>query len=219
MDLTILHYTSNALPEAFAEKVRLSLLECIGDKYPIISISQKPMNFGKNICVGDIGRSVHNIYKQALIGAKEATTKYVACSEDDCLYIPEHFDYRDDTFSYNVNIWKVHDASIYFTSGRPIFASCIAPTELMVNTLEERFKKYPKEGMAKPYDFGEPGGYEWRLGLPKVEFRMFRTDIAILQFNHRYSKHGRRRITSECTSTIELPYWGKAKDVWERVHG
>ena len=219
-DLTIIHYTSNALPEEFASRVREMLLECVGDKYPIISISHKPMDLGKNICVGDIGRSIYNIYVQALIGAKEATTKYVACSEDDCLYVPEHFDYRDniDTFCYNINTWKVHNAEIYFSSGRPIFSACIAPTELMISTLEERFKKYPRADMVKPYNFGEPGGYEWRLGLPAVEYKMFRTETPILSFNHRYATHGRRKVSPKSMVIDELPHWGKAKDLWNRVY-
>ena len=222
-DLTIIHYTANALPDSFSSKVREALIQCIGDKYPIISISHKPMEFGTNICVGYIGRSIYNIYVQALIGAKAATTPYIACAEDDCLYIPEHFDHREqvDTFCYNVNTWKVHNANppIYFTSGRPIFSACVAPRDLMISTLEERFRKYPKDGIARPYDFGEPGGYEWRLGLPKVEYKMFRTSIPILAFNHKFATHGRRRITQYDTSAMELPFWGNAKDVWDRIHG
>lgn len=219
-DLTILHYTANALPAAFASKVRDHLVQCVGDRYPIISISHKPMDFGINICVGDIGRSVYNIYKQALIGAQHAETQYVACSEDDTLYVPEHFDHRQDvdTFCYNENHWKIHDGSVYFTGGRVIFSSCIVPRDVMAEVLTKRFEKYPEPGMVKEFNFGEPGGYEWRLGLPEVKYRTFRTDKAIIAFNHRYATHGRRRISDRSTVVTELPYWGQAKTLWEEIY-
>jgi hypothetical protein len=215
-DLTILHYTANALPEAFAQRIRDRLAACVDGKYPIISISQKPMDFGENIFVGDIGRSVYNIYRQALIGAKSASTEYVACSEDDTLYVPEHFDYRGDTFCYNDNHWKIHDGSVYFTSGRPIFSACIVPREIMIKTLESRFEKYPRPEMVKAFNFGEPGGYEWRLKLPEVKYHTFHTDKAIIAFNHRYATHGRRRVSG--TVVTELPYWGPEKSLWEEIY-
>ena len=41
--------------------------ESAGDT-PIISVSQKPMDLGNNICVGDVERSSQNGYMQLLIG-------------------------------------------------------------------------------------------------------------------------------------------------------
>ena len=101
-DCTILFYTANLISENFASKVREHLLEsCNGT--PIISVSHKPMDFGKNICVTGLEVSAYSVYRQILIGAKEAKTKYVSCCEDDALYVPEHFEHRpsDDTFYYN----------------------------------------------------------------------------------------------------------------------
>ena len=76
-DLTVIYYTANYLNNRFADRVREQLIRAIGQT-PLISVSHKPMDFGENICVGDIGRSVYNIYKQVLIGARAAKTKYVA---------------------------------------------------------------------------------------------------------------------------------------------
>ena len=64
---TIIYYTSNKEDEAFEGKTRKKLLEVCGD-IPIISVSQKPIDFGKNICVGDVGACDANLYRQIQIG-------------------------------------------------------------------------------------------------------------------------------------------------------
>ena len=100
-DLTILYYTANTLHEPFATKVRDILWQAKGD-YPLISISQKPMDYGQNIVV-DFPRAYLSIYKQILVGAKAATTDFVAFAEDDCLYTKDHFNSfrpKDDEFAY-----------------------------------------------------------------------------------------------------------------------
>ena len=107
-DLTVIYYTANYLNNRFADRVREQLIRVIGQT-PLISVSHKPMDFGENICVGDIGRSVYNIYKQVLIGARAAKTKYVATAEDDVLYSPDHYLYKPEpgTFAYDVNKWSI----------------------------------------------------------------------------------------------------------------
>src|SRR5574337_272588 len=110
-DLTIIYYTSNWLDTHnpyFLANTKKQLLKAIGD-LPLISVSQKPIALGKNICVGDIGRSHLNIYRQILIGAKAAKTKYVALAEDDILYSWEHFHEHlpeKGKFAYDINKWS-----------------------------------------------------------------------------------------------------------------
>jgi hypothetical protein len=76
MDRTILYLTDNTLDEKIADLCKKQLLKEAGD-IPIVSVSQKPMDFGKNICVGEIGRSWMSLYKQQLEGLKANKTKYV----------------------------------------------------------------------------------------------------------------------------------------------
>ena len=109
-DLTVIYYTSNFIPDKFMEYTKHHLLKA-AENTPIISVSQKPMNFGKNICVGNIGRSHLNIYRQALRGAKEAKTRYIAMAEDDVLYSPGCFTRHTPTpgvFAYNRNVWCIY---------------------------------------------------------------------------------------------------------------
>jgi hypothetical protein len=193
----------------------------MGFGIPIISISQKPMDFGHNICVGHIGASIYNIYLQILAGAKETKTEFVACCEDDALYTLEHFQHRpeSDTFSYNMNRWSINK-DVFFFRERINMSMCIAPTDLMVDTLSKRFEKFPAPLIREKGElvgFGEPGRYEGKLGLPEVKMELFKTSIPSIVFNHRPSVGGVRKIIKKDIVKRELPYWGNAGSLWEEM--
>ena len=219
-DLTILYYTANKIPEYFAKSVREDLIRVTENKIPIISISQKPITFGMNSCVGEIGASAYNVYFQILVGAYLAQTKYVACCEDDTLYSKEHFTVRpeDDFFFYNINRWILEEFGLFRYRNRTTMCACIAPTGLMISTLEERFKKYPKDpctGLA----FGEPGRVEPRLRLPVPHMFYFRTQEPILTFNHRHGLGNPRKASELDIMQPELHPWGNASTLWREIHG
>lgn len=213
-DVSIIFYTANLISDYFATKVRENLLaSCNGT--PIISISHKPMDLGENICVSGMEVSAYSVYKQILMGAKKAKTKYVACAEDDALYVSEHFKHipPDDTFCYNVNRWSV-TRDFYFYRERRLMSMCIAPTELMIDTLETRFAKYSE---CTPH-FGEPGRFEHKLGLPAVKIDSFRTKIPTLTFVHRPSLSGKRKLFPNDVIEKILPHWGSATELWDRIY-
>lgn len=94
-DLTVIYYTNNQEKPAFAERIRQVLLGVIGD-LPLISVSQEPMDFGRNICVGKVGSSSQNAYRQLQIGAQEAKTTYICTAEADFIYPREYFEFIPD---------------------------------------------------------------------------------------------------------------------------
>src|SRR3989344_2306960 len=143
-DLTALFCTSNVVPQKWAAYHRQVLTEAIGD-CPVVSVSKEPIDFGLNI---EDEPHVNSYYWQMLRAAKLAETPYVAIVEDDTLYTKDHFtSFRPplDTFAYNLHRWSL------FTWGAPLFswknnfagAACIAPRELFIEALKERFAKYP----------------------------------------------------------------------------
>jgi len=217
-DITVLYYTSNRIEEPFATNVRNHLLSFISKGTPIISISQKPMNFGNNIYVKDLNPSIYNIYKQIYIGASAVSTRYIMCAEDDALYNLEHFQYRppDDAFGYNLNKWMVN-GNFFFHRNRVNMSTCVAPTDLMVNTLEVRLTKYPDPEM-KLVKWGEPGRFEEFLGLPIVKMDLFKTEQAVLTFNHRPSVGGVRRTMKGDVIKEELMGWSKATELWKEMY-
>lgn len=190
-DLTLLYYTANVVDYNLAQKV-LDQLAYACPNTPVISVSQKPMEVGQNICVGDIGQSLQNIYMQVLAGARQVKTKYVALVEDDCLYVPEHFQHRpssDDTFAYNLNRWLLHADRdrVYSYRKRAILSQCIAPTKLLIECLEQREGK----DIPKKYS-GEMGMFEKKLGLKEYKYETFMTQEPNCVICHDQNTSGRK---------------------------
>ena len=218
-DLTVLYYTANNISEYFMKNIQKQLLIAVGDT-PIVCVSQKPMDFGTTqICVGDIGRSAYNIYKQVLVAAKAATTKYVATAEDDVLYPPEHFAFRPegDIFSYDTNKWSMYtwtNPPIFSKKDRTNMTSLICERESLVKTLEERFARWPVFADMPEGYCGEPGRFESHLRITPVQKQKITTSVPhimfsspeALAFEHLGTRkaHGPEQVT-------ELPYWGTAE--------
>ena len=112
MNSTIIYCTHNLEDPKFEQKIIDNINEVKGD-IPVISVSQKILDFGKNICVEDVGISYLNMFRQILIGAEESTADFLWMCESDCLYPKEgYFDFVPEDinkiYSYNENwiLWK-----------------------------------------------------------------------------------------------------------------
>lgn len=221
-DLTCVLYTCNEISDYFAESTRSILLEAIGS-LPLIVVSQEKMDMGfnsKNIVVPK-HRSHVNIYRQALIGAKAATTKYIALVEDDVLYVKEHFDYRpkNKPFAYNLGYWGVYTwqkEPVFNYKGRQNLNFLICERQAFIDAMEERFAKYPEESMVNKDIWAEPGKYERQLGVTPCETENFYTQPACIKFSHEdelsYAALGTRKRAGELRAT-EIPYWGSIDSV------
>jgi len=221
MDISAIYYTANRISDHFAENTQRHLLEAIGE-IPLITVSQQPMHFGHNITV-DFEPSHFNIYRQALIGAKEATTKYIALCEDDVLYSPEHFKYRPKgrKFAYNLGAWSI------YTWGDPMFShkgtvrknlnSLICDRKLFIEAMEERFTRYPNDE-ADAGLWAEPSKYERQLGVTVRESEVFYTNPPNIIFSHQtelsFSGLGTRKRLGEFRA-ITIPHWGSASGIIE----
>lgn len=218
-DYTVIYLTANMIPDHFAEYQRKVLLEAIGDA-PIISVSRKPIDFGQNI-LDDGPKCTDNIYRQILRAAKVATTKYIIIAEDDTLYCRDHFIFHrpaDDAFAYNRN------RATLFTWGEPMYhwrnrlsnCSLIAPRELLIEALEERFKKYPDRIPENLVGEVGRGMVERNLGVTVRKCEEVYSKTSIIQINHDYSSEERQRNHKKSYGQIkayDIPFWGKAKDL------
>jgi hypothetical protein len=197
-DITILYYTANVIAKGIEYSVLRSLK---GHGIPIVSVSQEPMDLGKNIVVPK-ERSLTNIYRQVLAGAKAATTKYVALCEDDCLYVKEHFKYRPKNapFAYNLNRWMFHldqDDKVFSYRERIVLSQCIANREKLIECLEKG---------ERDREMGREDGYA---------FETFRTEEPNLIFCHKKNTSGKKYLGKDLPTRTELANWGKA-DYWIR---
>jgi hypothetical protein len=216
-DLTILMLTLNKVPKDWAEYHKKVLLEAVGD-FPILTISKEPMDWGTNIIQTEAEGS-SNVYWQMLKAAKIATTPYVAMAEDDVLYPREHFLFRPplDTFAYNMSRWSLFTwEPVYNHRGRRGNFSLIAPRELLIETLEERFAKYP-DGI--PEDLAGEVGRERvdrRMGIQTRKVMEMWTTIPVVVFHHdfemdRVAREHRKRMGA--LRAYDIPHWGKAEEL------
>lgn len=174
-DITIVYYTDNRLDEGIAKRCRELLVEA-ANGIPIISVSQKPVDLGVNICVGEIGRSWVNLYKQLFAGVDAAKTKYVATAEHDCIYSTEHYAWeppRDDVFYYNDNCWLAQwhsnkpelDGMYSYWPKRCALSQLICNRDLLRLTIDRRLDYIDKDRRVARYiiNAGEPGISRVRL--------------------------------------------------------
>lgn len=220
-DLTIIYYTANKVSDFFMANTQHHLKIAAG-KLPIISISQKPIDLGLNIVIGEIGQSYLNIYRQALMGARLADTRFIAMAEDDILYAPDHFTAHtptERTFAYNVNV-----ESMYTWLNPPIFGhkdrrnlhSLICERDLFIEAMEERFAKYPDESKIDLRNWSEPGKYEKLLKVTERKSEKYESKIPNIAFSHKdgfqFKYLGTRKKLDRIRKT-ELPHWGTAEQV------
>ena len=103
-------------------------------------------------------------------------------------------------------------------------AQGICARALMVDALVEKFHRHPipppSTDVAKKAGWGEPGRYEKNLKLTPRKLERFKwTERANVTWNHSDSLMGRRRVNPGDVIVEELPPWGNATDLWERIHG
>ena len=236
LDLSVIYYTSNHLEKVnpyFVSNTKTQLIRAIGE-HPLISVSHEPMDFGTNIVVGEKdgivpGRSHRNIYKQILIGAKNAKTKYVAMAEDDILYSFAHFHTyvpKRQKFAYDMqklSIFTWTDTPMYsYRTKRKVVNQLIAHREMLIDAMEERFSAIPrllKSGMtddAINSKWGDPGRYENLLGITIRETEEFNCSVPSIVFSHPdafgYLNHGKKKRLGDIRM-YDIPEWGKAKDI------
>lgn len=237
-DLAIVFYTANCLHEPFAGHIRSNLISATAAKFPLIVVSHKPMDFGDvRLVVQNPVRSHLQIYKNILQGALAAEGyKYIACCEDDVLYAPSHFTTSrpENKFSYDFNKWGINtwvNPPMFGYRSRAVINQLIAPRELLIEALDERFALYPDEaslrrkfGEGNPFKFwGDLGRYEKHLGVTVRPWEPFAAPDPSVVFSHDeafgFLSAGTRKSVGNAPRT-ELPYWGSAQrmlDLWNNV--
>lgn len=210
MDTTIIYYTSNKETPEFEQRIVDSLSKTCGD-LPIISVSHKPMDLGQNICVGDVGASGFNMFRQVLIGCKRAKTKFVITAEADCLYPPDYFKFvpkRDDICYRNSNTYLLGLRRDYFYK-KPEGGtwSQVIGREFYIKRLEYLFEDAPEwsveeKNFPKERDRGEDiftsGQIErFETGYPCISIK---SGKGMRHYSH-----------SERVPIYDLPYWGDSR--------
>jgi hypothetical protein len=217
----LVYYTNNLPAEKIFLACRAQLNKCMEIwKFPIISVSQKPINFGENF-VMDLESSVSSYFKQILKGLKECKTDVIFLIEHDVLYHPSHFDFtpeRADHFYYNRNEWRVSSLT-----GKAVFyehndvSQLCAPRDLLLKHYTEVVKLVDQGIFRHSFGFSPP------RGLPKEQqkkrhYGCYRSSVPNLDIRHPNAFTRTRMDKSDFRSErsrrgwIEsdgVPGWGK----------
>lgn len=202
---TVIYYTSNREDERFELVIREQILQAAGG-LPIISVSQKPIDFGKNICVGDVGVSNQNAHRQFQIGCEVATTEYVHAAESDTLYPPEYFQFVPDDLqhAYRTPIYLFRLGGDRFYRKKASESATVCGREYAIYAINKSLRNRGKwresleQGMEVPYTFRHGNWKPFVLETPIVNIKTH---------NQMHYWHGHDEVTEK------LPYWGKPDDV------
>lgn len=196
---------------------------------PIISVSQKPVDLGTNICVGNIGRTMESIWMQALAGAKAARTRYVAIAEQDNLYPRGWFGYkplRDDTFYYNFNYVILNYTGnlngIFGVNNeiRTAFSQLVCNRRLLVDALSWAIGEVDSGNAIKHEDglIMEPGAWK-NLFCTKRAIKFTDYDFCWDEWPSVDIRHGRNFTKQKRLYKMLSPkslYWGTVEDIWNK---
>lgn len=208
MKKEILFFTDNQLKLKIAHKVQRQLLK-IG--LPIISVSLKPMSFGKNIHI-KMKRGYEAYFTQILAGLEASDADIIFMCEHDVLYHPSHFDFTPiskDKFYYNHNWWRYHtsDGFICRWDANQVSGLCAYRTTLLewYRARLEDIKSGKKEWSFEP---GKSGNQTevWKSLYPNVDIRhesnLTKSKRSLNDFRDKSSAKGFQIAD-------EIPYWGK----------
>lgn len=205
---TIIYYTSNREDPDFEKRVQENLLKVCGD-LPIISVSQKPIDLGKNICVGNVGTSGFNMFRQVQIACEATTTPFVISAEADCLYPPDYFKFippREDVCYRDSNLYVMPDQRNYFFYKKEGATHAqVVGREFYLKELKKLFKGAPKWSTQEKNFPKERSGREDVFN--KISY--WKGENPIFQIK---THRGMRYYTnSDRTPILSLPYWGLGK--------
>lgn len=207
---TILYYSSNREKPEFEAGVIANLLAVCGD-LPIISVSQRPLDLGHNICVGDHGASGFNMFRQVLIGCEAASTRFVISAEADCLYPPDYFTYRperDDRCYRDRNLYVMPQWRAFFW--RKVEGAThaqIVGREYYAERLRQLFGDGP-EWSVEERNFPKERGLGEDV-FPPEELAYYETPNPVVQI--KTDRSMRHYTHSDRVDTHEIPYWGEGR--------
>lgn|SRR3990167_9868276 len=208
IDATIIYVSSNREDERFEEKTRRNLLRRAGE-IPIVSVTQKPVDLGQNICVGDVGASGYNFCRQVLIACEKATTPLVISVESDCLYSPDYFYFRPEKLDIpyrNTNIYVQKYNQDFFCKKTMSTFSQVVGREFYIKRLKELFESCPDMWSTKLKNFPK------EIGKPLFErFAYFETEYPCISF--KTGNGMRKHSNSDEIPVYKLPHWGLGKDL------
>lgn len=214
MTVTIIYYTSNREDPKLEKRVQDNILSVTD--LPIVSVSQKPIDFGKNICVGDVGVSGFNCFRQIQIACENTDAEFVISAEADCVYPPDYFTFVPE----NEQCWRSDNLYVmgdhrrcYWKKSEGATHAQIVGRKYYLNRLNELFDGAP-EWSTEEMNFPKERHRKEDI-FDKVNF--WTSDNPVVQIK---THKGMRYYThSDRIDRDEIKYWGNGKKLRRRFCG
>jgi hypothetical protein len=202
---TVIYYTANREDERFEKVIRAVIVRASGG-LPIISVSQQPLDFGRNLCVGEVGISNQNAHRQFQIGCQAATTEFVHAAESDTLYPPEYFQFipEEAQSAYRTPIYLFRWGDDRFYRKKSSESATVIGREYAIRAIDKSLRR--RGVWRESLETGREVPYTFRHGHWKP-FVLTTPIISIKTPNQMHAWHGHDEVVAE------LPFWGKPDDV------
>lgn len=224
-DLTILYYSDNSLPQAFAAAVRDTLAtsaQRVGG-IPIVSVTPTPIPFGRNFLCNPMPRSYRTILEQIRLGCWGCGTEYVALCEHDVLYPPEHFTLRPLP-GYDVVLDQnrhraLLDRGVYTPNvGGRSMQLVIARRVALVGDLNRKLRVLGTDD-AEFHGCFEPGKGDIKRGIPPLDYyKASVPGIGILDLCNHGGNYAPRKPAHPGRDVKTLAPWGTIEDLTRNFH-
>jgi hypothetical protein len=231
----ICYYTDNRLDDTKLARVVRQQIWNTG--HEVVSVSLKPIEFGKNIVLAGRARGILTMFKQILAGLEAGTSEIVFLAEHDVIYHPSHFRFvpsKKDVYYYNENAWRLNSVD-----GQALFYYCkqtsglCAYRELLVEHYRKRIAKVEQnaidllakgepvknDGFSRHMGF-EPGCHSYPRGVDNYKAERWLAPYPNLDVRHDKNltpnrwKQEEFRNKDACqgwTLASEIPGWGRTK--------
>lgn len=219
--LTVIYYTSNREGEEFEEKIRQNLLSSCNN-LSIVSVSQKPISLGTNICVGDVGVSGFNMFRQVQIACEAAKTEWVIAAEADCLYPPDYFTpplgiwsrecYRN-TNLYVMGQWRKY----FYLKKEGATHAQVTKREFYLRALQKLFTGAPQWSVEEKNFPKERTHNKQEDVFDKKDIFFYDTRNPIVQI--KTTRSMRHYTHSERVPIEKIPYWGSGESFRKKYYG
>jgi hypothetical protein len=182
----VVYYSDNRGDETILSACRAQLKRSTNG-HRIVAVTLAPLkdHCDRNIVLS-AERGYLTMFRQILAGLEASDAEYVFLAEHDVLYHPSHFDFvppRDDTYYYNLNVWKVDAATgraLHYVTKQT--SGLCASRKLLLAHYRKRVERVEREGFSRRMGF-EPGTHgrpervddltseAWRSAMPNVDIR------------------------------------------------
>ncbi len=198
MKKSCIYYTHNLLEPLIMKVCQEQLQEQLRKSFngEIVSVSLKPMNFGKNVVL-KAEKGVITMFRQILLALETSTSDIIFFCEHDCLYHKTHFDFtppKEDIFYYNTNVYRwdyPKDRLITYDHLKSLSGLCVN-RELALKHYKERLKIIEERGFEEGRDpnWARKMGYEPgknRSGLSKVLYEEWKSEYPNVDIRHKHT--------------------------------